>query len=496
VANPPLPGTSAPEGYQNYYLRDNEDHSFSALLTETNNELTLAPEEFNLAFAGASPDLRHVVLSSCAALTPDATEVTGTEGCDPAAQNLYEYANGQLTLVNANPGAALAAQAGAVSVDGSGVYYEEEGLTEENLYLREGSGTPQKLAEGAEFQTATPSGAFAFYLKEGKLFRYDAGANSSTALTPTGGVVGVLGASENGSRVYYATSVGIFLYDAGATTPVAAGSAAASAADYPPATGRSRVSGDGARLLFVSDESLTGYDNTDAVTGDPDSEVFLFDMSGGGLICISCNPTGERPTGPSTIPGAYENGKAPGSTDSYKPRALSSGQDRAFFDSDDSLAALDSNGGSDVYQWEAQGTGTCSRSGGCIDLISNGRDPVGATFVDASESGDDVYLRTFFSLAEGKDPGSADIYDARVGGGETAPGKPITCRGDACVPLPIGPEDPTVGSLILGRENEPVHFPQSHHCPKGKRMVIRRGKTRCLKRHARHHHRSKKRGLR
>ena len=46
-------------------------------------DLQLGPEDFELAFAGATPDLAHVVLSTCAALTPDATEVPGTEGeCD------------------------------------------------------------------------------------------------------------------------------------------------------------------------------------------------------------------------------------------------------------------------------------------------------------------------------------------------------------------------------------------------------------------------------
>ena len=30
-----------------------------------------------------------------------------------------------------------------------------------------------------------------------------------------------------------------------------------------------------AALLFLSTESLTGYDNHDATTGQPDSEVFL-----------------------------------------------------------------------------------------------------------------------------------------------------------------------------------------------------------------------------
>ncbi len=92
VANPPLPGTGAPAGYQDYYLRDNENGSFSAVLTDSNDsELKLSPEDFNLAFAGSSPDLRYLVLSTCAALTPAATEVAGTEGCDSDEPNLYEW---------------------------------------------------------------------------------------------------------------------------------------------------------------------------------------------------------------------------------------------------------------------------------------------------------------------------------------------------------------------------------------------------------------------
>ena len=55
VANPPLPGSGAPEGFQDYYLRDNEDGNYTAVLTEANVELHLAAKEFNLAFAGASP---------------------------------------------------------------------------------------------------------------------------------------------------------------------------------------------------------------------------------------------------------------------------------------------------------------------------------------------------------------------------------------------------------------------------------------------------------
>jgi hypothetical protein len=90
-----------------------------------------SPEEPDLRFAGASSDLRHIVFSTCAALSADETEVPdGKNGCNPAAPNLYEWGEGQLTLLNVlpddskgTPGATLGAPAGAVSADGSRVYF-------------------------------------------------------------------------------------------------------------------------------------------------------------------------------------------------------------------------------------------------------------------------------------------------------------------------------------------------------------------------------------
>ena len=64
-----------------------------------------------------------------------------------------------------------------------------------------------------------------------------------------------------------------------------------------------RVSPDGRWLAFSSERSLTGYDNHDAASGQPDQEVFLYHApaTGGGeagsLVCASCNPTGGRPHG-------------------------------------------------------------------------------------------------------------------------------------------------------------------------------------------------------
>jgi hypothetical protein len=480
--------------------------------------LTASPAEPDLRFAGSSPDLRHVVLSTCAALTPDATEVpSGGGGCVAAETNLYAWSEGALTLINllpgeshGAPGARLAAQSGAVSADGSRVYFTE--LEDGALYLREAGGptklVPETAGGGASFQTATPDGSLAFFLKGAHLFRYGAAAETSTDLTPGGGVEGVLGASADGAYVYFQdnggaflppfSSAGLYLWHEGTITRVAPGAEAAQSSDYPPTTGTARVSADGAHLAFLSTARLTGYDNTDQSTGKPDSELFLYTAPAGGgegtLACVSCNPTGERPLGPSSIPGAIANGdleEDPTATDSYKPRDLSTEGSRLFFDSRDQIVPQDASAAQDVYEWEAQGIGGCAvgspgfsaSAGGCLSLISSGASPEASTFVDASADGRDAFFLTAASLVPWADPGSVDLYDARAGGGFPEPPKSIPCEGDACQAVPSPPEDPAPGTLVPGQPNPPVHFPPAR-CPKGTHRVVRHGKARCVaKRH-------------
>lgn len=464
VLNPPLPGTGAPAGYRNYYLRDNLTGGFQSLLDAAAvGETALGPERFELEFAGASPDLSHVVLSSCAALTADAVEIAAAGGCDPEAQNLYKWSDASLTLVNlrpgeteGTPGATLAAQAAAVSADGSRVYWvgEEGAGPARGIYLREGTQT-KLLGEssGGAFQTASADGRFAFFITaSGHLDRYDAVSGVSTDITPGGGVLGVLGASQDGFRVYYLSGSGLFLWDGGATTEVAA---AADAGNYPPATGTARVSPDGSHLAFVSSADLTGYENEGA------SEVFLYGPPPGGgaprLTCVSCNPTGERPQGGSSVPGAIANGEGVGATRVYKPRALSADGSRVFFNSDDVLVSTDSNNRQDVYEWEAKGAGDCIREGGCVALISSGRSSEASSFVDASADGSDAFFLTDSSLVP-SDPGSFDLYDAREDGGFPVPPAPIPCNGDACQALPEAPEDPTPGTVVPSSGNPPLQF--------------------------------------
>jgi hypothetical protein len=465
VANPPLGGTSAPAGYRDYYLRDGG--AFTALLGGANaGFLTMGPKDFDLRLAGAPADLKHPVLETCAALTSNATEVPAGEGCDPGEVNLYQWTGSALTLVNllpaqaaGTPGAQLAAQSTAISEDGSRVYFTQGG----NLYLRSGGQSKQADEDaggGGEFQVASADGSVAYFTKGEHLWRYSTATGHATDIAAE--VKGVLGSSASGSVLYFQDGAGLKRYSSGTTTTVAAGSASSLPSNWPPTTGTSRVSADGSTLLFSSKESLTGYDNTDLTSGLPDTELFLYDASSG-LACVSCNPTLGRPIGPSSVPGSVANGP----TDSYKPRVLSANGKRVFFDSADALVPADTDSAPDAYQWEAQGEGSCARQGGCVSLLSSGRNAGGSAFADASADGQDAFFLTTASLVK-EDNGATDLYDARVGGGFAEAIPPIACEGDSCQPLPSPPQDPTLTTLISGPGNPAVRFPGEGKCPKGK----------------------------
>ena len=476
VENPPLPGSGAPAGYRNYYLRSGSSGSFKALLTATP---ALAAEHFELSFAGATPDLAHVILSSCAALTAGATEVAGSEGeCDPAKQNLYEKSGATLTLINPAPGAALAAQSRAINASGSRVYWTDGA----NLNLYDAGITKQvdgAQGGGGAFQTASADGSIAFFTKGEHLYRYAASSGTVTDLTPAGGVLGVLGASDDGSYVYYRTAAGLFLNRNGSIIAVAP---QVDPASTPPTTGNARISADGHHLLFVSTAELTPYDNRNILTGVAEPEVYIFaapGTAGAGTLCASCNPSGERPRGPASLPGASPNGSGPNAPIAYKPRSLSADSKRVFFDSFDALAAQDTNGDRDVYQWEAFDGGACAKPVGCVGPISSGRAEGGANFLDASSDGADAFFLTDGSLVP-SDTGVRDVYDARVGGGYPLSTPVIPCFGDACQPLPPSPETQAPGSLrAKGSGNLPPATFKPLHCKKN--QVKKLG--RCVKKH-------------
>jgi Tol biopolymer transport system component len=184
-----------------------------------------------------------------------------------------------------------------------------------------------------------------------------------------------------------------------------------------------RVSADGTHLAFSSVRGLTGFDT------DGFNEVYLYDATSSQLVCASCNTTNARPIGDASLPG-YET--------PYRPRSLSSDGSRLFFTSLDAVTPGDVNGKQDVYEYED----------GQPHLVSTGTSNADSGFVDASESGDDVFIQTSEQLVGQDIDPKADIYDARVGGGFPFTPGALPCAGDACKPPPAGAAtDQATGSV-------------------------------------------------
>ena len=207
----------------------------------------------------------------------------------------------------------------------------------------------------------------------------------------------------------------------------------------------------------MSARSLTGYDNRDVRSGVRDEEVFEYDGETGRLVCVSCDPSGARPVGEEYSgiklnagdlvwqPGTWLAGMVPGWTEfeldssRYQPRYLS-GSGRVFFESRDALVSGDVNEMWDVYEWEPVGVGSCSEAGtgyesstgGCVSLVSSGRSAQESEFLDASESGGDVFFLTSAQLVPADYDSLFDVYDAHECSSEAPCFPPSTEQPPAC----------------------------------------------------------------
>jgi hypothetical protein len=266
----------------------------------------------------------------------------------------------------------------------------------------------------------------------------------------------------------------------------------------------------GRYLGFMSQRSLTGYDNRDQSSGEAAQEVFRYDSATEQLECLSCNPTGARPKSTTLLSPEFGSFVDPwtvwqgqlvaatlpevaltrrGGPSLYRARAvLDNG--RVFFNAIDAVVPADSNGQWDVYQYESAGVGDCISSsggasisrlgGGCVSLISSGTAEGEAAFLDASESGDDAFFFTPAQLSVLDEDHEVDIYDARVGGiAATRPVK-AECLGEACQPAAQVPNDPTPASSAFNGAGNVK--PGRKHCGAGKQRVRRKGKVHCVKR--------------
>jgi hypothetical protein len=504
-------GPGAPSGFANIYRQSVSDSStlIPALEAEPPNRL---PGKLSLKYAGASADLSHVFFEANDALTgetPFAPEaVDGGEGKN----NLYEWSEEGLRLVNVQPGntetfpgatigAGSSVVTNAISANGSRVFWGSESG---QVYVRENGEKTREISDHVgKFLTASINGS-KLLLNDGKLF--DLEDETTTDLTGgKGGFQGISGQSDDLSSIYFVDTAvldeapnsqgdvaeagknNLYAWHEGVSRFIAV----LASEDSPQGGGRgvwaaypgwrtAEASPNGRWLAFRSQGQLTGYDNVgpcsyQAATVDGEgkdipayyksgtcAEVFLYDSQSHTLICASCNPSGQRPIGPSRL---RLTELAPRNLP--QPRYLTD-SGRLYFDSQDSLSPFDTNGVGtrtgyaieDVYQYEPEGVGSCKRAEGCVNLISAGHEPVDSNLLTIDESGKNVFFTTRDKLVLKDKDELIDLYDAREGGG--IPGETETgrgeCQGEACQVPVSPPNDPTPGSSTFqgaGNVNEP-----------------------------------------
>jgi hypothetical protein len=521
--NPTL-SPEAPAEYENLYTQPTDDPlSLGALLTAQPPNRT--PASFRLSYAGTSADLSRVFFEANDALSEETAFAPAAEDGGSGKDNLYEWERdtGQLRLVNVSPGNAEAkpgasfafAAANAISHDGTRAFWSDEAG---QLHVRESGETTRAIPGPGKFLAASSDGSKVL-MSDGRL--YDLETEVATDLSDgKGGFQGVAGESEDLSRLYFvdtevlsgeeensegakaqAAKFNLYAWEQGGPTRYVATLVAndnnglsispGRAWSSPPSGRTAEASPNGRFLTFLSQASLTGYDNTgpcevDGETQEPvDSpctQVFLYDSATGALSCPSCNPSGMRPRGWSVL--RQLNG---GGGLLPQPRYLTD-EGRLYFDSRDSLVPFDTNEGvEDVYEYEPNGLGTCKREGGCVFLISAGHEAIDSNFLAMDEDGDNVFFTTRDQLALKDHDDLIDLYLARVDGGipsETEVARP-ECQGEACVAALSPPNDPTPGSSsFAGAGNVDEGKAAGKH--KKKHAKKRRGRKRSHGRAANH----------
>jgi hypothetical protein len=400
------------------------------------------------------------------------------------------------------------------SADGSRVFFTDcERLTANSTAVPPDPTAvpPTAYCEREEPESATQSRPV--YTPAGDdLYEYDLATGTLTDLTVASAgehanVVGVLGASGDGSYVYFAaggalasgaqrqecvqpsqgssaTKCNIYVvHDGGSpqfvATVTSVESSTTSASewdDWATSVGAhsAYVAPGGGQLVFDSTLDLTAFDSGGV------NEIYMF-TPGSGISCVSCNPSG---TAAVTVSGSSAGARLSESgSATYALRDVSADGDQVFFETTEGLVPQDRNGLSDVYEWERDGSGSCGREKGCLYLLSGGTSSDVSAFMDASESGDDVFIETRSDLVPQDHSEAFAIYDVRVGA--TLPPGESECTGTGCQGVPAAPPifSTPSSTTFNGVGNFPPPTPvkktakKTVKCAKGKKL----SKGRCVK---------------
>ncbi len=365
-----------------------------------------------------------------------------------------------------------------ISEDGTRIFWTD--LNTGALYVRENDTAPESplengkctiaadactvlIAEHAQYWNATPGGSKVLYTKSGDLYEYNLDSGQATDLAPGGGVHGVVAESTDLSYVYFVAEAALapgseshecgeekssrsrsicnlyalhigeptrFIGALSASDNFAdPGTSARDTGDWQgsPADTEAEATPDGAHLLFTSKLNLTSYES------NGHGEVFMFDYASGALHCLSCVPNGEQPSSP----GESSAFLPVSDVATTLPHWITDDGDLVFFDTLDGLVPQDTNGQTDVYEWERDGSGSCADSSGCIYLLSDGLSAEGSYLIGASTSGDDVFMTTRGKLVAEDENSNTDVYDIHANA--VPPPAPAQCTGSGCQGVPATP---------------------------------------------------------
>jgi hypothetical protein len=398
--------------------------------------------------AGSSADGSHVLFETGGRLpvAPGTTADTHTSG-----EEVYDRTGGHTYLVGVLPDGSVPAcgaevgqgvrsgftegsyfSYGAVSPDGSNVVFSSFGNQPEcsgtygsynpdTLYLREDNAKTVQLP-GLFFGGRTADGskiltlADAPYEEDGPVYEYDIATGQTTKV----GMGGLLGYSADGSHVYSQSAGNIYLWDNGTTThvpgtgvPYGQGVGGDGPGGYPQAAviypygttptsyvvDMPAVTPDGSKMVFVDFANITGYNS------NRNSEVYLYNADTDSVTCVSCNPN---------VPGGQSEADIRlnqfDSEDPFVPLSVpvvSDDGSRVFFETGEALVPQDTNGRTDVYEWDD----------GHVSLLSSGQGTLNSFLVGVGDDGNDVFVRTGDRLLPQVEDDVEHVYDARVDGG-------------------------------------------------------------------------------
>lgn len=363
----------------------------------------------------------------------------------------------------------------AVSADGSRVFFA--GNCTGHLYMRVGGAETVDIGAYG-FVGANPEGTRLILSRGSEYFLYATGAHTFEPLPKLNGRSPIL-VSEDGNVIYLGGGSGISRYDiAGETLTFIANSAG----EGEEGTGGYYTSPDGAQFYWESP-------GVEGVPGGRETQFYRYDSAEETIQCVSC----ASPFDPAPKLLSITLERANVSRVSPLASPASANGDYVFFETPSALVPRDVNGeilhppsisrhnspSMDVYEWRHNGIDGCAHIQGCLALITNGIDGTNNTLLGTDPSGRDVFFWTHSQLVPQDKDTSADVYDARIGGGyPPPPARPTECEGDACSTPFAPPNDLTpssatfqgAGNVLAAALPEVKPKPKPKKKPKKKRI--------------------------